>query len=110
MSNTAKISIIIALALVLFVADLVLGSIIIPLSDFYNMLSGHSDEPFLNTILFNFRLPRALTAVAAGMALSVSGLIMQTVFRNPLAGPFVLGISSGASLGVAIVKIGRAHV
>ncbi|MDA3865918.1 MAG: iron ABC transporter permease [Salinivirgaceae bacterium] len=106
MSNTAKITIIIALALVLFVADLVLGSIIIPLRDFYNLLSGHGDEPFLKTILFNFRLPRALTAVAAGMALSVSGLIMQTVFRNPLAGPYVLGISSGASLGVALVIIG----
>ncbi len=106
MKQVHKIIIIFIIALVLFVADLLLGSVIIKPADFWNLLQNESDSEFLETILFNFRFPRALTAVAAGMALSVSGLIMQTVFRNPLAGPFVLGISSGASLGVALVIIG----
>lgn len=106
MHNTLKITILIAIVIVLFVADLLLGSIIIPLKSFIALLDGSNHDEFLNTIFYNFRFPRALTAVAAGIALSVSGLIMQTVFRNPLAGPFVLGISSGASLGVALVIIG----
>ena len=57
-------------------------------------------------ILWNFRLPKAFTAILVGMALSISGLLMQTLFRNPLAGPYVLGLSSGASLGVAFVILG----
>lgn len=101
-----KIIILLVIALGLFLADLILGSIIISISDFIDLLGFNEEKEFLHTILFDFRFPRALTAVAAGMALSVSGLIMQTVFRNPLAGPFVLGISSGASLGVALVIIG----
>ncbi|PLX15277.1 MAG: iron ABC transporter [Salinivirgaceae bacterium] len=101
-----KMLIIIFMAIILFIADLVLGSVIISLKDFWEILQTQGGETYLHKILFNFRIPRALTAVAAGMALSVSGLIMQTVFRNPLAGPFVLGISSGASLGVALIIIG----
>jgi len=106
MHNTLKIIILIAIVVVLFVGNLLLGSIIIPLKSFVALLDGSNHDEFLSTIFYNFRFPRALTAVAAGIALSVSGLIMQTVFRNPLAGPFVLGISSGASLGVALVIIG----
>ncbi|ALO14645.1 Hemin transport system permease protein HmuU [Salinivirga cyanobacteriivorans] len=106
MNQTQKIILISVITVALFIADLLLGSVIIPLPDFWELINDKSSNDFLHTILFNFRFPRALTAVAAGMALSVSGLIMQTVFRNPLAGPFVLGISSGASLGVALIIIG----
>ncbi len=106
MRQIHKIAILLVIALALFLADLLLGSVIISVKDFIGLVQNNSKNEFLQTILFNFRFPRALTAVAAGMALSVSGLIMQTVFRNPLAGPFVLGISSGASLGVALVIIG----
>lgn len=89
----------------LFVLDLLTGSVSISLADLFGMVLGRGD-PGLATVLYEFRLPRALTAVLAGMALSVSGLQMQTVFQNPLAGPYVLGISSGASLGVAILVLG----
>jgi iron complex transport system permease protein len=67
---------------------------------------GEPVNPVWRTIITDFRLPKAITAVLAGMALSVSGMQMQTLFRNPLAGPYVLGISSGASLGVALIILG----
>ena len=90
-----------------FIADLAIGSVAIPARDIVNILfSGQATRPEWRTILIDFRLPRAITAVLAGTALSVSGLQMQTIFRNPLAGPFVLGISAGASLGVAILVMG----
>ena len=76
----------------------------IPLADVFEILLG--SEPARatwTTIVLIFRLPKALTATLAGAALAVSGLQMQTLFRNPLAGPFVLGINAGASLGVALV-------
>lgn len=106
MNNTLKMSILALMVVVLFVADLLFGSIIIPFKAFISIIDGTNSDSFLHTIFYQFRVPRALTAIAAGIALSISGLIMQTVFRNPLAGPFVLGISSGASLGVALVIIG----
>ena len=93
----------------LFVVDLLTGPVIISLGDLARVLSGKGDMDIIN-ILYDFRLPRALTALIAGMALSGSGLQMQTVFRNPLAGPYVLGISSGASLGVAILILGLSSV
>lgn len=93
------------LLIVLFVIDMLTGSVSISLADLLLALSGKGD-PALVTVLYEFRLPRVLTALLAGMALSVSGLQMQTVFQNPLAGPYVLGISSGASLGVAILVLG----
>ena len=80
----------------LFVADVAYGSVKIPLGELF------SDNEVYNNIIYNFRLPKALTALITGAAISVAGLIMQTLFRNPLAGPYVLGVSSGASLGVAI--------
>ena len=94
--------------LVLFLLDLFIGSVKITPSQFLNSVfsKGVLHDSFLTTILNEFRLPRCLTAILAGMALSVSGLQMQTIFRNPLAGPYVLGISSGASLGVAILVLG----
>lgn len=89
----------------LLVADLVFGSINIPFDEFLNILGGkHSDESY-REILLNYRLPKAITAIIAGTALSVSGLLMQTLFRNPLAGPDLLGINSGAGLGVALVTM-----
>jgi len=93
------------LMLSLFIIDILTGSVSLNLSDLLMALSGKG-LPENNAIIYDFRLPRALTALLAGMALSVGGLQMQTVFRNPLAGPYVLGISSGASLGVAILILG----
>lgn len=91
----------------LFIADIFLGSLKIPFSEVLSaFFSSNSEFPEYSIIVLQFRLPKALTALFAGFALSVSGLQMQTVFKNPLAGPYVLGISSGASLGVAIVVLG----
>lgn len=91
---------------VLFVLNLALGSVDIPLSDILRILSGgEAEEPAWQKILINIRIPRAVTAILAGSALSVAGLLMQTLFRNPLAGPSVLGITAGASLGVAAVML-----
>ena len=99
------------LFLLLFVADLLLGSIFIPIKQILPALfaTAEVNETF-RTILLDFRLPKALTAVFTGAALSLSGLQMQTVFRNPLAGPYVLGISAGASLGVALFVLGFSSV
>ncbi|MFO7939742.1 MAG: iron ABC transporter permease [Bacteroidales bacterium] len=90
-----------------FLADLLIGSSLIPLKEVLRILTGQEpDTAVWKAIVLQFRLPKALTAVAVGMGLAVSGLQMQTVFRNPLAGPYVLGISAGASLGVAILVMG----
>ncbi len=89
--------------------DIAIGSVSIPLEAVWNTLFGLEVERYSwQNIIINFRLPRAITAVLAGVGLSLSGLFMQTFFRNPLAGPYVLGISSGASLGVAIIVLGGA--
>ncbi len=96
-----------ALLILVFIVDLFLGSVKIPFKEILKILvSGESENQIWLTIIYDFRLPKAITAVLAGAALSVSGLQMQTIFRNPLAGPYVLGISSGASLGVAILVLG----
>ena len=91
----------------LFLLNLSLGSVSIPLRSIWNILWGmDGNESFIwHNIIWKSRMPQALTATMAGAGLSVSGLQMQTVFRNPLAGPSVLGISSGASLGVAFVVL-----
>ena len=98
-------AVLLLLVLVLFSLDIIFGSVRIGLHDVIKALFAGSDE-YINTIILKFRFPKAVTAVLAGIALSVSGLQMQTLFRNPMAGPFVLGISSGASLGVAFVILG----
>lgn len=96
------------LALVfLFLVNISLGSVAIPIKEvvkgiFLQEMSKESWE----IILWNFRFPKAFTAILVGVGLSMSGLLMQTLFRNPLAGPYVLGLSSGASLGVAFVILG----
>ncbi|MFA6403621.1 MAG: iron ABC transporter permease [Salinivirgaceae bacterium] len=90
----------------LFMADLALGSVKIPFKEFLSTLFSGDKQSVWFTTLFEFRLPKAWVAVFAGAALSVSGLQMQTLFRNPLAGPYILGISSGAGLGVALLVLG----
>jgi iron complex transport system permease protein len=89
-----------------FTAALLLGSVAVPFADILRALVGQpTSNPAFSTIVVDFRLPRVLTALFGGAALAVSGLHMQTLFRNPLADPFVLGISSGASLGAALVVL-----
>ncbi len=89
-----------------FIADILLGSIYIPVNEIFNYFIGGEISEEHKIIITQFRLPKTITAVVVGAALSVAGLQMQTIFRNPLAGPYVLGISSGASLGVAILVLG----
>jgi iron complex transport system permease protein len=99
--------ILLILVVVLFMSDIFTGSVKIPASVFWDLCHNRNNVPAeWKTIILQFRIPKAITAVMAGAALSVSGLQMQTVFRNPLAGPYVLGISAGASLGVAIMVMG----
>ncbi|MDR8391808.1 iron ABC transporter permease [Aliifodinibius sp. S!AR15-10] len=90
----------------LFVVNLALGSVDIPIGEIVSILLGDgSTHEAWTKIVTNIRLPRAFTAILAGSALSIGGLQMQTLFRNPLAGPSVLGITAGASLGVAVVML-----
>ena len=90
----------------LFIGDLAVGAVDIPLGKVWAALSGGECDPALRTIILKIRLLKAVTALLAGAALAASGLEMQTLFRNPLAGPYVLGVSSGASLGVALFLLG----
>lgn len=110
--STPLIFLILGILFVLFfIADLLLGSIIIPVKQvFLAFFPSSATSDSFRTIVLDFRLPKALTAVFTGAALSLSGLQMQTVFRNPLAGPYVLGISAGASLGVALFVLGFSSV
>lgn len=95
------------LLLVLFILNISLGSVDIPLKSVFESLWGqNAEKETWNYIVLNYRLPKALTAILVGCGLAISGLLMQTLFRNPLAGPYVLGISSGASLGVATLILG----
>lgn len=89
-----------------FVVNISLGSVFIPLKDWAAILLNDAPVEVYNVIVLDYRLPKALTAIIVGSGLGISGLLMQTLFRNPLAGPFVLGISSGASLGVAVIILG----
>ncbi len=95
-----------ALTLFLFMLDLSVGAVAVPLGDVWAALTGGDCPRTTAKIILNIRLIKAVVALLAGAALSVSGLQMQTLFRNPLAGPYVLGISSGASLGVALFILG----
>jgi iron complex transport system permease protein len=89
---------------VLFIANVSLGAVKIPLQDVVQSLTGSmASKTSWEYIIINYRLPKAIAAILTGMGLSIGGLMMQTLFRNPLAGPDVLGLNSGAGLGVAIV-------
>ena len=94
---------IIIAGIMLFILNLFIGSVTVPIDEIFKVLLKDNADKTLNVIIFNYRLPLALTALLAGAALAVAGLLMQTLFRNPLADPSMLGISSGASLGVGIV-------
>lgn len=94
-----------ALSLAAAFGDLLLGTTSIPLSEVLAVIMGDSENANYIKIITELRLPKIIVAVLAGMALSASGLQMQTMFRNPLAGPYVLGINSGASLGVALFTL-----
>lgn len=95
------------LLLFLFFVDMTTGHVKIPINEILRFLSfGETENEGFRILIKEFRFPRVVTAVLAGGALSVSGLLMQTIFRNPLAGPYVLGISSGSSLGVALFVLG----
>lgn len=100
--------VLLALGLIfLFIINISFGSITIPFKEVFTSLTGgEASKSTWEYIIINYRLPKAITAVLVGMGLSISGLLMQTLFRNPLAGPYVLGLSSGASLGVAFVILG----
>ena len=98
------------LTLGLFLSDLAWGSIHISLREIVSVFFGRGAEGINSEILLNFRLPKAITAVLAGASLSVAGLMMQTLFRNSLADPYILGVSSGASLGVALVMMAAASL
>ena len=105
-SNTLWMLAIVTAIFVLIFLNLVLGSVSIPLQSVWHIIWNLGNEPITwQNIIWKSRLPQALTALVAGAGLSISGLQMQTVFRNPLAGPSVLGISSGASMGVAFVVL-----
>lgn len=93
------------------VLNISLGQVNIPLKEVFKSLTGEAaSKDTWEYIIVNFRLPKAITAILVGIGLSISGLLMQTLFRNPLAGPYVLGLSSGSSLGVALVILGTAFL
>ncbi|MDN6279392.1 MAG: iron ABC transporter permease [Psychroflexus sp.] len=98
---------IVLLLVTLCLISLSLGSVSIPFSDVIKSLTFQKvDNPTWHYIIVNYRLPKTITAIFVGGGLALSGLLMQTLFRNPLAGPYVLGLSSGASLGVAVLILG----
>ena len=103
--SVSKFIILIASIIVLLIVNLLIGTVKIPIVDVCRILGGGGDNEIWTNIIFSSRLPQALTAIVAGAGLAVSGLQMQTVFRNPLAGPSVLGISNGSALGVAFVVL-----
>lgn len=98
-------AVLVALAILLFIVHLWVGSVAIPPLEVLKALFGGAVEDGHALIVRSVRLPQAITAVLAGSGLAASGLLMQTLFRNPLAGPSVLGISSGASLGIAVLLL-----
>jgi iron complex transport system permease protein len=110
-NNSFLFSILIIGVTFLFLLNISLGSINIPIKDVYqSLVYGSCSKETWNYIILNYRLPKAIVAILIGIGLSISGLLMQTLFRNPLAGPYVLGLSSGASLGVAVVILGATLV
>lgn len=105
--NTLLFSILSLTLLLVLLLNISLGQVAIPLKEVFKSLFGsHASKDTWEYIIINFRLPKAITAILIGIGLSISGLLMQTLFRNPLAGPYVLGLSSGSSLGVAVVILG----
>ena len=104
--NTILFTLLAVAIVALFIIDLAIGSTDIPIGDVWASLTGGECDAATRDIVLKIRLIKAIMAIVAGAALAVSGLQMQTLFRNPLAGPYVLGVSSGASLGVAMFLLG----
>lgn len=105
--NTLLFLSLLLLLLLAFLLNISFGQVAIPMKEvFTSLFGGNASKDTWEYIIVNFRLPKAITAVLVGIGLSISGLLMQTLFRNPLAGPYVLGLSSGSSLGVAFVILG----
>ena len=92
--------------IIVFLINITHGAAKICLNDFFNIWSIENSNDTIKHIILNFRLPKAINAVLVGSALGISGLLMQTFFKNPLAGPYVLGINSGASFGIALCILG----
>lgn len=101
-----KFTILFLLLLTLFLADIAFGNVSLSFSNIWSTITGNNQDPIYREIILNHRLPKAITAILTGAALSVAGVLMQTMFHNPLAGPDVLGVTSGASLGVALLTMG----
>jgi iron complex transport system permease protein len=103
--NSLKFLLLLLICFTLIIADILIGTTgVLPFASFINIFT--ESDSWQSELILSFRLPKTIVAILAGISLSVSGLQMQTLFRNPMAGPYVLGISSGASLGVAIVVLG----
>jgi len=103
--NAILFSILVILLLTAFFCDLFVGNAHISIRETWAALWGSSGDTITDEIVRNYRMPKALTSILAGASLSVAGLLMQTLFRNPLAGPDVLGVSAGAGLGVALLTM-----
>ena len=109
--NTFLFSALLLLLLLTLLLNISLGQVRVPLKEVFKSLTGETaSKDTWEYIIVHFRLPKAITAILVGIGLSVSGLLMQTLFRNPLAGPYVLGLSSGSSMGVALVILGAAFL
>lgn len=93
-------------ALAMFIVDIAVGSVNLSLDTIWGVLTGTTTQSAIRSIVIDIRLVKAIMAILAGAALSLSGLQMQTLFRNPLAGPYILGVSAGASFGVALFLLG----
>ncbi len=106
MKNSLLFSSLIILLVVAFILDLMIGTANISVSEIWNVFIGENSNVVYNEIILNHRLPKAITAILAGGALAIAGVLMQTMFHNPLAGPDVLGVTSGSSLGVALLTLG----
>ena len=101
----SKFILLLFLLFLFFVCDILFGSVSLPFRDVLTILTGGNGDIIYREIILDHRLPKALTAILTGASLSVAGVLMQTLFRNPLAGPDVLGVTSGAGLGVALLTL-----
>lgn len=98
------------LLVIAFFLDIMIGSANLPINEVFNAFIRQSDNQIYSEIILNHRLPKAITAILTGASLSVAGVLMQTMFHNPLAGPDVLGVTSGSSLGVALLTLGSSSL
>ena len=104
--NTIIFTLLIPLVVILFVFDLLSGDTTLSAGQVWNVFTGNETDETTRNIVLSIRLVRVIVAILIGVALSISGLQMQTVFRNPLADPYLLGVSSGSGLGVAFFILG----